>query len=64
MSHERVFGGVREVHDFQCDGEMCDAHSRRGTFSEVWDRAKGDGWRCTKDRLATGATTAELQDEL
>lgn len=50
MSHEKVFGGVHEVHEFICDGEMCNAtDSDEGDFSEVWDKLKRDGWVCRKD---------------
>lgn len=54
MSHERVFGGVREVHNFLCDGAMCDeTFEDEGCFTEVWDKAKDEGWRAIKDRTKT-----------
>ena len=39
-----------ESHTFECDHPECTAtHEGGGTFSEVWEDAKVNGWRCFKN---------------
>lgn len=47
MSHN--FQGY-DQHEFECDSPHCEeTFSGEGTFKEVWDEAKRDGWKAKKD---------------
>ena len=49
MSHSLSDFNSQEIHGFSCNHAGCDEEFKeRGSFQEVWDEARRDGWRACK----------------
>lgn len=47
-------GSDHEGHSFECDGKGCRAFAQgEGTFHDVWEETKKQGWVCRPKRIGT-----------